>query len=1576
MQAMTFGPLVKEMRSALGLTQTELARRVGCAAITIRKIEADDLRPSEQMAELIAVAVNVPEKEQEAFVRLARATRSAPPIPTPTPRASEIGLEDLSGRAVKGFQLGEKIGSGGFGVVYRAVQPLVERDVAVKIILPRYANHPNFIRRFEAEAQIVARLEHPHIVPLYDYWREPDAAYLVMRLLPGGSLEEQLRTGSIPLQLVMKYLQQIGLALDVAHRNGVIHRDIKPANVLLDEEDNAYLADFGIAKSLEEIGSQSLTEDGGLIGSPAYASPEQILSEPVKPQSDIYSLGLLLFEMLTGNKAFSGPTPVAYIRQHLNDSLPSLQDFDPQLPRELDVVIQQATAKKISDRYADVPSMLQAVQLALTIANDSGWTIEDEHYLELTAEEMAELENPYKGLRAFSEADAEHFYGRSTLIQELFARLTEPTELARFLAIVGPSGSGKSSVAKAGLVPALRRGGLPGSENWFVVDLTPGAHPWEEVEIALLRVAVNPPETLLNQLQEGDRGLLRAVGRILPDDDQTELVLIIDQFEEIFTLVEDEAVREQFLSSLVTAVLDERSRLRVIITLRADFYDRPLHYVDFGDLLRQRSVSVLPMTPDELEQAISQPAQDVGVWLEPGLTAVIIRDVGDQPGTLPLLQYSLTELFEQRDKNVLTHAAYEAAGGVTGALARRADEIYKGLDSDARNAARQLFLRLITLGEGVEDTRRRVQLSKTSEVFKTSEVLDEYGRYRLLTFDHDPITRAPTVEVAHEAILREWDRLRQWINDARDDIRQERALARATQEWDTHQRDVSFLMRGKRLVQIEDWQEITSLMLTPLEQEFIDQSLAQRKKERQVELARKEHEARLERRSRNFLRGLVAVFALAALVAAALGLFAFQQRQHALDSAAEAQNVALVAGSQVALADNDTDTALALAWQAVTLKPESALAQAQLSEAAYAPGTVRPLLGFTDYVLAADIDPAGNRIFSGSRDMSVIMWDLATGDILWQVTEHQNAVNDVEFSPDGQIAASISSEAVILWDAATGKPMRKITGQEESFSRMDFSPDGQQLATTDWGDPSYVSIWDVASGEIVQRFPTQSNPDSIVFTPDGSAILFGGYDDGTLTLIDSESGELIQEMNAGLGNSSGALRAVAITPDGGTAVVGFENSQLLLWDLESGELIQSYEVPGGVVTLDLHPEDNTVLIGGTTSVITRLDLESGKILNTFSGHTADVVNIVISSVGQYAVSASLDHSLRLWALDRGHVLRHIAGPSDLTFEADLSPDGRMAIRGSTDGVVTLIDAETGEVMRELVVDQPVMAVTFSPDGKTALIGSGYRFAQKIESGHVILWDVQTGEEIRRFEGQPYVVFDVEFSPDGKMAVSSGNGAIIILWDVATGQEIRRFEDFFEDSEWPGESYWDVEFSPDGRSILASYAKGPLIQWDIASGEQIRQMVGHDTGSPGVAFDMDGQRAVSGGFDAQAILWDMTTGDIIRRFANHAGSLGQVSFSPDGQLLLGSSSDGTSSLWDIASGEVLRRYGNGWVMKFIFTEDGRQALAGYRTGALEFWRIDSTLEDLLSWTEANRYIPEITCEQRALYGVEPLCEAEE
>ena len=318
---------------------------------------------------------------------------------------------------------------------------------------------------------------------------------------------------------------------------------------------------------------------------------------------------------------------------------------------------------------------------------------------------VGQARNPYKGLRPFGEADARDFFGRGDLVRRMVARLRESGPGARFLAVVGPSGGGKSSAVRAGLVPALRRDDLALGAPLFVVEMQPGPHPIAELEAALVRLAVRPVSRLHDLLDAGSRGLLDAVDLVLPAG--AEAVLIVDQLEETFTLARDPAERALFMEALRVAVVDPASRLRVIVTLRADFYDRPLTYPRFGELMASRTEAVPPLTPDEEEQAIREPAAQVGVRPEPGLVAELIADIAHQPGALPLLQFALTELFERRSGDRFTRAAFREIGGVAGALSARAERIYAGLDTDGQEAARQVFLRLVELGEGRPDTRRR-----------------------------------------------------------------------------------------------------------------------------------------------------------------------------------------------------------------------------------------------------------------------------------------------------------------------------------------------------------------------------------------------------------------------------------------------------------------------------------------------------------------------------------------------------------------------------------------------------------------------------------------------------------------------------------------------------------------------------------------------------------------------------------------------------------------------------------------------------------------------------------------------------
>jgi basic membrane lipoprotein Med (substrate-binding protein (PBP1-ABC) superfamily)/DNA-binding SARP family transcriptional activator len=432
----------------------------------------------------------------------------------------------------------------------------------------------------------------------------------------------------------------------------------------------------------------------------------------------------------------------------------------------------------------------------------------------------AALRNPYKGLRPFGEEDAEDFFGRHPLVEELLAALAGGR---RLVAVVGPSGCGKSSVVSAGLIPALRTGAVPGSEGWRIAQMLPGRYPFEELEAALLRAARTAPTGLHELFEGGTTALLRAAPRILPPSGR--LLLVIDQFEELFALA-DEPDRLRFLQNVVAAVTGAHDQVRILLTLRADFYDRPLVHPEFGRVFVPGVVSVLPMTPEELGTAVVRPAQRVGVEVEPALLAELVADTTDQPGALPLLQYALTELFERRTGPVLRLDDYRAVGGLPGALSRRAEELYGRLDEDGRQITRQVLLRLVNLGQGARDSRRRAPLRELTALgvdpVALSGVLEEFGLHRLLSFDRDPVTGDATVEVAHEALLWEWGRLAGWIDVYRADLGRHDALRHAVGEWEASGHDPDYLLTGGRLDQFETWSRDTQLRLSEPERRFLE----------------------------------------------------------------------------------------------------------------------------------------------------------------------------------------------------------------------------------------------------------------------------------------------------------------------------------------------------------------------------------------------------------------------------------------------------------------------------------------------------------------------------------------------------------------------------------------------------------------------------------------------------------------------------------------------------------------------------------------------------------------------------------
>ncbi|HKX75084.1 MAG TPA: extracellular solute-binding protein, partial [Acidimicrobiia bacterium] len=632
---------------------------------------------------------------------------------------------------------------------------------------------------------------------------------------------------------VLKLAHEVGGALQIAHQSGITHGRITPSNLLFDESDGVYLSDFAVA------GGHGLHQD--------WQAPEVLKGDPPTPAADVYGLGRVLSKALVG--AGSGRLPSGEATASMMKA------------------ISRATSANATDRYQTVEEFVTELE-------------QDGSRRPRPAPALGSTDNPYKGLRAFSTADADDFFGRQRLVGRIVSRLSEPGLKGRFIALVGPSGSGKSSVVRAGVLPALAAGALPQSDRWFTTTMTPGPHPFEELEAALLSVAIEPQLSLLEVLMGGTAGIRRAIGQILPDDG-SPLLLVVDQFEELFTQVE-EGEAEAFFGGLAEAVTDPRSRLRVITTLRADFYDRPLSHRALGELMREGTEVIIPMSPEELEQAIVGPALSRQVSIAPALVGQLIADVVDRPAALPLLQYTLTELFERRQGGRIEADLYTQVGGVTGALAQRADSIYGSLSPSARRTARQTFLRLVTITEGAEDTRRRVLRRELEEVATSLQdlntVLDNFGRHRFLSFDRDPVSRGPTVEISHEALLGEWGRLRRWIDQSRDDLRSQRQLAEALTEWEANARSDAYLVRGGRLDRLAAWSQESQVTLSRSEHEFLEASVAARDQETRLATEREEQRVAAERRARRRARELVAI-GVVTVVVGALALFSFNQAE-------------------------------------------------------------------------------------------------------------------------------------------------------------------------------------------------------------------------------------------------------------------------------------------------------------------------------------------------------------------------------------------------------------------------------------------------------------------------------------------------------------------------------------------------------------------------------------------------------------------------------------------------------------------------------------------------------------------------
>ncbi len=1229
--------------------------------------------------------------------------------------------------------------------------------------------------------------------------------------------------------------------------------------------------------------------------------------------------------------------------------------------------------------------------------------------------DVAAIPNPFKGLEAFQQTDAHFFFGRERLIEKSLQRLRQdrPT---RFLAVVGASGSGKSSLVRAGIMPTLRRGALPASEHWRMSIFMPGGSP---VEALAQRLA-----PLIESAQSADitRMLGEGVERI--DDvidmalagahEDARLLLVVDQFEEVFTRA-GPAEREKFLNLLEHAATEPGGRAMIVITMRADFFDRLSGFPALAELFEQENmIIVAEMTAVELLRAIEGPAQAVGLVYDDGLPQRILDDVRREPGSLPLLQYALKELYQRRDGIYLTTEAYDAIGGVRQALARHAEDIYLRMGSAQQAIMRRVLLRLVEVSETGEATRRKVE--RADLVFRdvpdqaVQELLDllTAAETRLLiasrqigsSSDEDAV---PTVmiEIGHEALVREWERFRGWVAEDVEQLRQGTELLQAAQDWRQGGGDVAYLLVGNRLLRAQAW--LQEADATPLQREFIQASIeenARREQRRQLQV---ERELALQRKAANRLRSTVGVLIVGLVAAIALILLAVNSEQRAQEALAGEQaalgtavaneqravanerralSLVLASGANQARADQDNEMALLLAVNANEVENPPPQAQRTLADIVFAPGTRQLFDQAGTNVYAAALLPAEGQALTTSSN-EIVVWDVASGEELNRFGTgssggHSATIWSLAVSPDQQVIASGDADGRVLLWTADGELLRELSGPTDLVSALTFSADGAYLLAAS-ADGQTIR-WELATGRILTVYSGgQGAVISVDIRPDGERVLTGHS--GGVARLWTLDGELLQTLQG----HEGAVNAVAFSPvSAAQGLTASDDGTVRMWNLNTGGQVRVFDGhEGAVLAVAYAPDGRSFASGGDDASVRLWNPFTTQQTAIYAEHTQAVQRVQYADSNTLILTASADGTARLWDLQRGDEVRRYEGHSlDVnarTITAVYSADGRSVLSGSFDSTLRLWERDTGQTVQEFQGHSgPVYDVDLSADQTTAISVS--------QDGSLIVWDVASGQPrlTLRDELRPGPLVSVALLPNGRRALSGALDGSIVLWDIETGDIVRRYGPQLQ-KDAPGHTgaAWDVSVSPDGERFASAGNDGVALLWSIDSGRVIQEFKGHADAVLTAHFDRSGQRLATGANDGAIIVWD-TTGDsryqptgVVRRILGHDRTVQDVDFSPDGALLASGSRDRTLRLWDLASGFEVRRYiipGSAASFRSVrFDPDGLTILTGMTDATIREWRALLRPQDLIAWAYHNRFVPQPTCEDREQFNLTPLCE---
>jgi WD40 repeat protein/serine/threonine protein kinase len=1456
-----------------------------------------------------------------------------------------------TGEMVEHYNIIRPIGKGGMGEVYLARDTLLGRKVALKIIRSDQLDSSD-LESFYFEAKVTARFSHPNIVTIYGVGEYKGFPYIALEYLEGENLSKRIRRkDKLGVWETIRIAKSIVDALNQAHTNKILHRDLKPENIFIPKDGRLRILDFGLARfvgvpapiapanntpnSHNELATVNLiisknsgvlknvtmssqamesvkialkndpndTETHSTRGTPPYMAPELWNGDSPDEGSDIFAFGVILFEMCTGSRPFTGKS-IYDIALNITRGKPPTFPLNTDIPMDFQNLIISCISQQ-RDKRPTTNDIQESIGLLLS---QRGSTVNRE-------------ENPFRGLLPFTEGNAQLFFGREYEINSFIERLRQEPVLP----VVGPSGAGKSSFVQAGVIPRLKE-----QERWLIISMRPLETPFSTLHRVLERfwtqhqiedlTLPSKDELKLNPTKVWF--LLEALTRIL----KTPLLFFVDQLEELFTHVKDLTIKESFMEVLSQRGYDKESLVRIVFTLRDDFLGAAADAAHAGEL---NSVVVLH-SPDEeaLSTIVKSPLALQGyTYDDKDLPREIVSFVKGTPSSLPLLQFVTARLWEKRDREnrKLLRKEYDAIGGVAGALANHADTTLDSMPPEQSSVAKTILLRLVN-----EDRTRRV-VSGTdilTGIDKNGEqVLALLVKARLLMVTRpqgDDVVHGK-FEIIHESLIRTWNRLGHWIDENRMELSFANEINQAANLWNKRGKRPQEVWVGKALKEAIKVMNHSQITLPLNASKFFKESI---KRDRIVK----------KRRRLIQIIGLTVVITMMVLAA----VFTFKLSQ-SHEAALKAKSNEEKQKTYALKKEHEAKTNWA---EAQSESARSALLRGEILEAK---AKIRVSLELQDSPLAR-----------------ITWWKLLEGNLLWKKSVGAT-IYDVAFSKDGnQVAAASLNKNIYLFDSKT-RSMRILRGHEEQLLSLAFSPDGSKLVSGSYsgvmgifylktnkklfskphssriksvafskngrffasaGMEGKVIVWNTKTNKIVHRFKSKTGGFWQVKFHESNSLLAGSTGKGILFIWDLKTGKTLNRIEAHKRRITSLLwqsKTTIITSGVDRVIKSWLIGKKSIGERKIGKSREK------IRSMDISPNKKLLAIGDSKGNVTFISIKTGKIRNIVKAHKSYVRAIKFAPGGKRFITGGSDNHIKMWSMVNGVKKTNSSGHGDNVVGIAFSPDDSMIASGGADGYIRIWDVSSGMQIHQMGEKSgAIMGVAWSPNGRFIASGSTDRIIR--------LFDTKGFKEINKLKGHTNVITQLDFSPDSQKLVSGSMDSTVKLWSIPTGNLIHTFK---------GHSFhvWSVAFDPKGEIIASGSNDRTIRLWDTNTLSSKGVITGHKDAVNGITFSPDGKKIISGDDSKTIRVSDVSS--LKSTFKGKAsGRIYWVHIHPKGELLGISGANGKFALWNLKTGTKHEIHGHkGEVNAIRFSNTGSLFATSSDDGMVKLWHTDSAT---LAW----------------------------